>query len=83
MLLGDVVICPQVAHAQCHDHAGNEVDEMALLVVHGVLHILGWDHDTPEKTEAMRARERAHLTDFHWHGPVPAAFRQEQDETPS
>lgn len=81
LLLGDVVVCPEVARDQCADHAGNEVDEMALLVVHGVLHVLGWDHDTPEKTEAMRARERDHLCRSHWNGPVPEGFRQEQEDT--
>lgn len=80
LLLGDVVICPEVARDQCADHAGNEVDEMALLVVHGVLHVLGWDHDTPEATEAMRARERDHLCRSHWNGPVPEGFRQHQDD---
>ena len=79
MLLGDIVICPKVAFEQCGDHAGNEDDELALLTVHGVLHILGWDHDTPERTEAMRARERHHLATHHWRGPVPAGFRQDHD----
>jgi probable rRNA maturation factor len=77
LLLGDVVICPAVAHEQCAEHAGNEVDEMALLTVHGVLHILGWDHDTDDKTTRMRERELHHLRSFHWRGEVPAGFRQE------
>lgn len=77
LLLGDIVICPEVARNQAADHAGNLDDELALLVVHGVLHILGWDHDTPEKTAAMQARERTLLAELHWHGEVPATFRQE------
>ena len=43
-LLGDVVICPAVAARNAPDHAGTYDDEMALLVVHGILHLLGMDH---------------------------------------
>lgn len=78
LLLGDIVICPAVARDQASQHAGTLDDELALLVVHGILHVLGWDHDTDLKTEKMRARERSILEAHHWHGPVPAGFRQEQ-----
>ena len=44
LLLGDVVICPAVAAARRPTHAGTLDDELALLVVHGVLHVLGHDH---------------------------------------
>lgn len=77
LLLGDIVICPEVAQRQAPGHAGTLDDEMALLVVHGVLHILGWDHDTADKTAAMQRRERDLLEKFHWHGEVPQGFRQE------
>ncbi|MFM8563965.1 MAG: rRNA maturation RNase YbeY [Acidimicrobiia bacterium] len=76
LLLGDIVICPEVARDQAPTHAGNEDDEMALLVVHGVLHILGWDHDTIEKTADMQRREREILMAHHWHGVVPPTFGQ-------
>jgi probable rRNA maturation factor len=78
LLLGDIVICPAVARDQAPDHAGNLEDELALLVVHGTLHVLGWDHDTESATENMRRRERQLLETHHWHGPVPVDFRQEQ-----
>lgn len=80
LLLGDVVICPAVAARQAPAHAGTVEDEMALLVVHGVLHVLGHDHDDDDQTRAMRAREVALLQEHHWHGPAPAAFRQEHEE---
>jgi probable rRNA maturation factor len=80
LLLGDVVVCPAVAQRQYFEHAGTLDDEIALLVVHGVLHVLGHDHDEPENTALMRARELQHLTAFHWHGPAPEGFRQEHDE---
>jgi probable rRNA maturation factor len=48
-------------------------------VVHGILHVLGYDHDDPEQTERMRARERELLEAHHWKGPAPSGFRQQQD----
>lgn len=80
VLLGDVVICPEVAARAATDHAGTLDDELALLVVHGVLHVLGHDHAQPEETARMRARELEHLTALHWHGPPPEGFRQEQEQ---
>jgi probable rRNA maturation factor len=79
VLLGDVVVCPSVAAEQAETHAGTVDDELALLVVHGVLHVLGHDHAQPEETAVMRARELEHLQRHHWHGMVPAGFRQEHD----
>ncbi|WP_395154474.1 rRNA maturation RNase YbeY [Ilumatobacter sp.] len=75
-LLGDVVLSPAVAGAQFADHAGTYEDEIALLVVHGVLHILGHDHAEPAEAATMRARELALLIEHHWGGPPPAEFRQ-------
>jgi probable rRNA maturation factor len=60
-LLGDVVICPSVAARNAPGHGGTVDDELALLVVHGVLHVLGWDHAEDDEREAMQARERHHL----------------------
>jgi probable rRNA maturation factor len=57
-LLGDVVICPAVAFRNAPEHAGTYEDEIALLVVHGLLHLLGLAHDEPAEAEAMEARER-------------------------
>jgi probable rRNA maturation factor len=64
-LLGDVVICPKVAKRNAPTHAGNLEDELALLVVHGVLHLLGMDHVDDEEAELMEARERELLARFH------------------
>jgi probable rRNA maturation factor len=65
MLLGDVVVCPAVAARQAPEHAGSYDDEIALLVVHGVLHVLGLDHADPEEEAAMQARERELLDRYH------------------
>ena len=76
---GDVVVCPEVAATQAGEHAGNFEDEIALLIVHGILHVLGHDHAEPGETLVMRERELDLLQRFHWHGPTPDGFRQEQD----
>lgn len=65
VLLGDVVICPSVAHRNAPGHAGTYPDEIALLTVHGILHVLGHDHAEPEETMVMQARERELLERFH------------------
>jgi probable rRNA maturation factor len=70
-LLGDVVVCPSIAAEQAAEHAGQPHhdgsvdDEIALLVVHGILHVLGHDHAEPDETAAMQAKEQAHLAAFH------------------
>ncbi len=82
VLLGDVVICPAVAAQQAPDHAGTLDDELALLVVHGVLHVLGHDHADPDEAVQMRHRELALLARHHWHGPAPAGFGHEHAAAP-
>lgn len=79
-LLGDVLVCPAVAKRQAPEHAGTFDDEMALLIVHGVLHVLGFDHAVEEEALRMRERELAILTEHHWGGPPPENFRQEHNE---
>jgi probable rRNA maturation factor len=64
-LLGDVVVCPAVAWRNAPEHAGTYEDELALLVVHGVLHLLGMDHAEDDEAEAMEARERELLARHH------------------
>jgi probable rRNA maturation factor len=65
IVLGDVVLCPAVAQRQAPEHAGTYDDEMALLVVHGILHLLGMDHADDKQAEAMERRERELLERFH------------------
>jgi len=79
LLLGDVVVCPDVAVEQAPHHAGCVDDEIALLVVHGILHVLGWDHDDDDSTGRMRDRERLLLEAHHWSSAAPAGFRQEPE----
>lgn len=64
-LLGDVVICPAVAARNAADHGMAVVDELALLVVHGLLHLIGMDHVEDGEAERMEQRERELLARFH------------------
>jgi probable rRNA maturation factor len=64
-LLGDVVVCPVVARRNAPGHAGTYDDEMALLIVHGVLHLLGMDHEDPQEAAQMEQREQDMLDRFH------------------
>ena len=71
VLLGDVVVCPQVAADQAPEHSGDVDTELTLLVVHGVLHILGHDHRDPREEAAMIAREAVHLQRHGMSHPGP------------
>ena len=80
LLLGDVVVCPTVAARQAPTHAGNLDDELALLVTHGVLHVLGYDHADDDQRIAMQQRETVLLEEFHWGRPAPSGFRIDHPE---
>lgn len=80
LLLGDVVVCPSVAADQASTHAGNYDDEVALLLVHGILHVLGYDHDDEEGTATMRGRELEILRSAHWKADAPVGFRQAHED---
>ena len=65
VLLGDVIVCPAVAHENAQGDGKATDDEIALLIVHGVLHVLGHDHQDPAETERMQSREKALLSAHH------------------
>ena len=64
LLLGDVVICPAVAARNAPEHAGTYDDELALLLVHGILHLLGMDHDDEAEATAMETLEQELLEQY-------------------
>ena len=65
VLLGDVVVCPSVAARNAVDHGVGFDDEVALLVVHGLLHLLGMDHGVDHEAQKMERREQELLARFH------------------
>lgn len=61
IMLGDVIIAPEVAQRQAAE-LGNTVEaELNLLLVHGILHLLGYDHIEDEDAKVMQERERVLL----------------------
>jgi len=65
-VLGDLVVCPEVARRQAEE-AGHPVgDELELLTVHGILHLLGYDHAEPEEHKEMFDLQARLLSD--WRG---------------
>jgi probable rRNA maturation factor len=59
--LGDVVIAPEVAERQAAELGHTIEHELDVLLVHGVLHLLGYDHEAADDAGAMAARESALL----------------------
>ena len=64
VLLGDVVLCPQVAAVQAKQHGQSTQAELELLTVHGVLHLLGYDHADPEEEAEMFGLQNELLSDW-------------------
>jgi probable rRNA maturation factor len=54
-LLGDVVLCPEVAATQAATAGHDTADELHMLTVHGLLHLLGYDHAEPDEEREMFA----------------------------
>ena len=75
-LLGDLVICPQVAVAQAQEAGHSAADEMSLLTAHGILHLLGYDHAEPDEEKEMFALQRELLEE--WVADQVAAYHQDR-----
>ncbi len=58
LMLGDVVIAPAYVRRQASKFGVSYEDEMALMVTHGILHLLGYDHIDDTDAERMESRER-------------------------
>jgi probable rRNA maturation factor len=63
-LLGDIVLCPQVAESQAETAGHATIDELLLLTTHGVLHLLGFDHAEPDEEKEMFGIQRDILLGF-------------------
>ncbi len=66
--LGDIVVSFPRAMAQAAEHGHSVEEELDRLVVHGVLHLLGYDDQSEEEREAMWRRQEAMVRSFHDHG---------------
>jgi probable rRNA maturation factor len=63
-LLGDVVLCPQVAQVQAETAGHSLMEELLLLTTHGILHLLGFDHAEPAEEREMFGIQRDILIGF-------------------
>ena len=62
LLLGDVVICPKVADRQATNHSYEA--EISLLLIHGILHLLGYDHAKEDERLIMEKRQQDILQEY-------------------
>jgi probable rRNA maturation factor len=65
-ILGDMLLCPQYATAQAPTYSRAPEDEMHLLTIHGILHLLGYDHAEPGEEQEMFALQARLLAE--WQG---------------
>lgn len=70
-ILGDIVLCPSVADAQAKTAGHSLMAELELLTVHGLLHLLGFDHAEPDEEREMFGLQNSLLQQFRDPGPAP------------
>ncbi len=76
--LGDIVLAPAYIARQAQSFGTTPADETRLLLVHGTLHLLGYDHLQDDEAEVMEARERELLSAF-WGRPFSRCAAERQD----
>ncbi len=59
--LGDVFVAPRFVHRQARDLGSDPDDEISLMITHGLLHLVGYDHESEPEAEVMEERERSLL----------------------
>ncbi|MBS4727148.1 rRNA maturation RNase YbeY [Mycobacterium sp. SM1] len=75
-MLGDVVLCPEFAAQQAAAAGHSLGQELALLTIHGVLHLLGYDHAEPDEEEEMLALQHRLLEE--WVADQVEAYEQDR-----
>ena len=71
VILGDIVLARGVCEREAEERGISVEDHAAHLIVHGTLHLLGYDHQGDAEAEAMEEMERAALADLGLHDPYP------------
>jgi probable rRNA maturation factor len=74
---GEVVLAADYVARRCRQEGWDLTSEWALLLVHGTLHVLGWEHGQPEQRQAMRAREAEVLARHGFKHPLLAEEAQD------
>ena len=73
-MAGDLVLCPQVALAEAREQGKPATAHFAHLVVHGMLHLQGYDHETDADAASMEAKEREILAKLGYPDPYVAVM---------
>ncbi|CAH1451656.1 unnamed protein product [Lactuca virosa] len=84
LMLGDIIISVETAARQAEERGHTLLDEIRVLMVHGLLHLLGFDHELNEEAEAeMEEEEERLLKSLGWKGKglIQSASSVESDET--
>ncbi|MCP4292859.1 MAG: rRNA maturation RNase YbeY [bacterium] len=68
--IGEIILAPNFIFQRCAERSWKPETELPMLVVHGCLHLLGWDHETVEQTLAMRKEETEILGSCHLKHPL-------------
>lgn len=71
VILGDIILAHDVCAAEAEERGISVADHASHLIVHGVLHLLGYDHMGDAEAEAMEEMERAALASLGLHDPYP------------
>lgn len=64
-ILGDIVVCPEFAEPQAEMAGHTVMNEILLLITHGILHLLGYDHAEPDEEAVMFGLQRTILEQFY------------------
>lgn len=64
LVLGDIIICVEIAKEQAHTYNHSFKRELGFLIVHGFLHLLGYDHMTKEEEQNMFRKQADLLEEF-------------------
>ena len=64
-ILGDIVVCPEFAQEQAEKAGHPAMNEILLLVTHGILHLLGFDHAEPDEEKEMFGLQNQILKEFY------------------
>lgn len=63
-VLGEIFVCPQTAIDYTKEHGGDPQEETALYIIHGILHLIGFDDIEEEDQKEMRRREQLHIANL-------------------
>lgn len=78
-ILGDIVVCVPVVRREAAEQGKAPESHWAHMVVHGMLHLQGYDHQQEEEAQQMEARERAILATFRMDNPYEFSSREQLD----